>query len=70
MLPYIKKSVKISHFYNIISQSWTLFFKYTIYQAVDKKLLNKYIYGFARVLPTLGAAPISKVAIFWEICKV
>ena len=64
MLPYIKKSVKISHFYNIISQSWTLFFKYTIYQAVDKKLLNKYIYGFAQVLPTLGAAPNFKMCNF------
>ena len=39
-----------------------------MYQAVDKKLLKKYIYGFARVLPTLGAVPISKVAIFREIC--
>ena len=51
----------------MIAQTWTSFFKITIYKAIDKKALDKYMYGFLRVLFTFGTVPISNNVIFLKL---
>ena len=52
----------------MIAQTWT-FFLITIYKAIDKKALDKYMYGFLGVLFTFGTVPILNNVIFWKFHK-
>ena len=52
----------------MIAQTWT-FFLITIYKAIDKKALDKYMYGFFGVLFTFGAVPILNDVIFRKFYK-
>ena len=52
----------------MIAQTWT-FFLITIYKAIDKKALDKYMYGFLGVLFTFGTVPILNDVIFRKFNK-
>ena len=53
----------------MIAQTWTFFFKITINKALDKKAVDKYMYGFLGVLFTFGTLPILNDVIFRKFHK-
>ena len=56
--------MKILHLNKIIIQTWTFFLKLQFTQAINKKALDKCMYGFLGVLSTFGTVSISNDVIF------